>query len=66
LPIPKACRTSWARDQTCATAATQATAVAMLILNLLHHKRTPKQFFKLTITKWFDRRLGTAGDSLRE
>ena len=27
--MPAACGSSWARDQTCATAATQATAVTM-------------------------------------
>ena len=37
LPAPTACGSSWARDGTCTTAATQ-----VRILNPLSHKRTPK------------------------
>ena len=41
LAPPMACGSSWAKDRTHATVATQATAgTTSLILNLLHHKRT--------------------------
>ena len=44
--MPKAYGSSWARDQTCAKAATQTAAVKMPVLHLLCHKRTPRMHLK--------------------
>ena len=52
---PVACRISWARDQTHATAATQVTAVTKPDFNLLCHKGTPQfvcSFHGYTCSIW--------------
>ena len=42
-PAVTACGSSWARNWTHTTAATQAAAVTMLVLNPLYHKGTPSR-----------------------
>lgn len=45
LAMPLACRCSRSRDGTCNTAATQPTAMTMLILNTLCYQGTPTTIF---------------------
>ena len=49
LALPTTCGSSQARDQTHTIAVTQAAALAMLILNPLHQKRTPDLYLYFTI-----------------
>ena len=46
--MPVACGNPLARDRTHATAATQAAAETALVLNTLHHKKTPKNVFLMS------------------